>query len=272
MEDTMRIRGILRNAIAAISILAALTAVYIGCDRQNGTDVISSEASRENTRDLTPAEADPDQIPVLNPLLTPYSTANAGDFQQMLERGDIEYVVDKFNGLEYAVDLPNSFVMEGTAIPEGTADSIDVKIVNVIMRYLPDSANSFIWLGLVESPDLPENSSYITATVLSFVVPAVDYSSYERMEVGPDENGQMRYVWLKDYVLPFESKGNDNSLAAWSWKSWITCTALATLAGCAGSAVTCILSGPGWAGCTGARCAGKFVQSSIGCAIAQYVM
>jgi len=59
------------------------------------------------------------------------------------------------------------------------------------------------------------------------------------------------------------------SMAAWSWGSWLKCTAKGTIAVCAGAAAGCALAGPGYGQCVAVGCTGGAVASAIGCALDQ---
>lgn len=262
-----------RNAIIAILAIAMVAAFYAGCSRENETGVTTPATTNNDINEQLPRCEYTDQFTVLRTEFAVYSEENQTEFQTGLESGEVQYAISKFNSLGYALDLEHSSVMEGAGVPNwpgGSDDTIDVKLVNIILRYQPDSLNSFVWISCVCSPNHPELPGYITTSIWSFVLPESDISEYETVELGADEYGADRYIWIKDIVLPFIPKDNDLPFATWSWKKWGLCTGVVAVAGCGGSAIGCIFTGPGYAACLASGCTGSVVRGAIACAIAQW--
>lgn len=262
-----------RNGLIAILAIGVMIAVYIGCDRHNKTGVLTPATTDNYPNEQTPDWGYTDEITVLSPETERYSAVNESEFSKVLQSGEVQYAIGKFESLEYSLDLTSSVIMTGSGVPYWPGapnDTIEVKIINLILRYLPDSTSNFIWIACISSPNHPDLPSYISASALYFIVPDGNLNEYEAIEIGADEYGADRYIWIKDFVLPFDPKGNDGSLATWSWKKWGSCTAIGTAAGCVTSAIGCAASGPGYLGCLGAWCGGSVVGSAVACAISQW--
>jgi hypothetical protein len=246
--------------------VALMFVLYVGCDRQKEIGVTTLTMTDNDANSQGAGCEYAGQFTVLQTGYAAYSDENQGEFQNELGSGEVQYAISKFNSMGYALDLEHSSVMEGTGVPNwpgGSSDTIDVRIVNIILRYLPDSLNSFVWISCVSSPNHPDLPSYITTAIWSFVLPGDDISGYEVVELGRDEYGVDRYIWIKDLVLPFDPKGNDALLAAWSWKKWGICTAIGSVGGCVTSAIGCAASGPGYALCFAGWCGGSIVGSAV---------
>lgn len=188
------------------------------------------------------------------------------NFQGALDNGEVRATIAKFEALGYEVDLGNSSFVQGTGCPEGTADSIDVEITNLVMRYVPDSTQGFIWISHQLSPDHLEIPASIATAVCSFARPATDTARYEYVHFGSGPDGIERGMWIKFYISPFDSKGS-TGFAANAWKDWALCVIISTAVGCALCGAGCSLTGPAWVACTVTCCGLVALGAMIACAI-----
>lgn len=206
------------------------------------------------------------QVTVLSPQFEMYTQSAQGEYDKVLESGEVQYTIAKFDSMGYALDLPNSFIVAGSGITPDSTDTIAVRIVNVILRYLPDSSSSFVWishrtiLGHLGMPPL------VDATICSFVNPTVDIGNYEYVYLGADSTGVGRGMWIKPYVSPLISKG-DVTVATKGWKDWGLCVVIGTVVGCVLCGASCTISGPAWAPCTVGCCGLAALASEIACTI-----
>jgi len=261
--------GILAGVIVVAFLMAAV--LYIGCSRENETGVVAPTGGAPAADAYTVTGCDGRQVTVLSPQFVGYTQSAQGEYDKVLRLGEVRYMVAKFDSMGYAPDLPNSFIVAGTGITPDSTDTIAVKIVNVILRYLPDSASSFVWIGYVSSLDHPDLPSFVTTSIWSFVPPTVDPGSYTELYAGTDEHGRPYSMWVKDCQSPFDPKDANSSISAWGWGKWAACTAAGSLTICAGSAVRCAITGPAYGQCLAGGCAGGAVASAIGCAFAQWL-
>ena len=149
-------------------------------------------------------------------------------------------------GYEYAPE--HSFIIEG--------DSADIHYwsVSYALRYTPDTA---LGMGMIRQSLISDGSGVIAApleVIQIWFVDPVD-TTYELIDVD---------TWYKSNpptsIVPLD----------WSWGDWGKCTAIGTVSICAGGAVGCIVTGPGYGACVGGACAGGAVASAIGCALGQF--
>jgi len=263
--------------VATMAVLTISAVFYLGCDR--GDKITSSNMMQPTettpSRDVyTTVDCETGKTTeVLSPSFEIYGSANAAEFQMILNNVEVRGTIAKFDSLGYALDLPASYIMQGIGIPDGSTDSIGVRIVSVIMRYLPDSTKGFIWINHIRSTDHPALRSFVQSAIWAFVLPE-NPVDYKRWDAGPDENNQMRYIWTKEIILPFGSP-EDPSIAAmkpmFNWRKWLGCTVAGTLGGSATAAVGCIASGPGWGACTALWSGGALLGSAIACAVGQLI-
>lgn len=264
----MKKSGILMGVIVVSFILAAIP--YIGCSREAETDVVAPTGGTTAADAYTMTVCDGNQVTVLSPQFTRYTQSTHGEYDQVLQLGEVQYMMAKFDSVGYTLDLPNSFIMAGSGISPDSTDTIAVRIVNVILRYRPDSTSSFVWIGYVSSLDHANLPKFITTSLWSFVPPVIDPDSYEEAYAGQDEHGRPYSVWVKDYQSPFDPKDADGSMSTFGWKRWAGCMITNLLTTCATAAGACALSGPGWLGCTGTGCAAGALGSAVYCTFSQW--
>ena len=261
------------KGLVSIALFAAMVSLLVaGCTSDQNAVNPAVRAAEEvdqpvTTYDFITCDSG-ERVQVISPTFLEYGAGTEDDYMRVLANGEVRETVDKFNDLGYALDPGNSFIIEGIVVMEGRTDSIDVKVVNVIMRYLPEITQSFVWIGYISSPSRPDLPNLVQTSVWSFVPPETDYWAYESIHLGTDENGVERNVWIKDYISPFAGKG-DGYLAAWSWKKWLKCSVKTALGGCVGAAIGCISSGPAYGGCLGTWCGGAAVGGMLYCAADQ---
>ena len=157
-----------RNAIIAILAIGLVVAFYVGCGRKNETGITTPATADNTINEQTPGCQYLDQFTVLWTEFAAYSEENQSEFQTGLESGEVQYAISKFNSLGYALALEHSSVMEGAGVPNwpgGSDDTIDVKLVNIILRYQPDSLNSFVWISCVSSPNHLDLPGHITTSI-----------------------------------------------------------------------------------------------------------
>lgn len=149
-------------------------------------------------------------------------------------------------GYEYAPE--HSFIIEG--------DSAEFHYwsVSYALRYTPDTA---LGMGIIRQSLISDGSGVIAApleVIQIWFVDPVD-TTYELIDVD---------TWYKSNpptsIVPLN----------WSWGDWGKCTGIGSVAGCAGGAVGCIITGPGYAACAGGVCVGSIVTAVVGCALAQF--
>ncbi len=255
-----------------IMLITALLNLTIGCSTDDKALTSSDQTSTLEgaaQRSFEVTECQTGQIIHVSSLNLSIDTEMLPDIELSLANGEIQATIEKFSDMYYSLDLANSFVMEGIGVPEGTTDSVSVKIINLIMRYDPDSLHSLIWISQISSPGRDDLYSYIQTSQWNFVIPEENSSDFEMIHLGTNDEGHECFVWIKDHISPYSPKG-DASTALWSWKSWGKCVAITAVAGCVGSVTKCLITGPAYAQCMAAGCGGSVAAGVVGCALKEW--
>lgn len=254
-----------------VILIASLMNLTIGCNDSDrsvpSSGNVSNVPGQTRTEDSIFIDCNTGtKVQVTSSSFTTYNNGTQSEFEYALENGEVQAAIAKFKALGYSLDLPNSFIVQGEGVPEGRTDTIDVKIANLIMRYLPDTTQGFIWINHRSSPLHPEIQTLVDVSICSFVTPTMDVENYEYVHFGTDSEGIERGMWVKAYVSPFSS-GGDMSAAFKGWKDWGLCVVIGTVVGCTICAAGCTLTGPVWAGCTVICCGEAALAAEIACTL-----
>jgi hypothetical protein len=254
-----------------VIVIAALVNMLIGCDlgrdgeKQAKPTEINQPTEALEVYDVSVCETG-EEVRVLNPQWFTYASSNYGAFAKALENGEVKATIAKFTAEGYQLDLGNSLIVQGQGIVEGTEDTLTVKIVNLIMRYLPDTTQSIIWIShrtILNHPELP---ILVDATICFFVNPGDDAASYDYFDFGVGSTGVSRGLWAKSYISPF---GTSASMMAEKTvnKKYQQCVTMSAAVGCAFCAWDCSLTGPAYLICVAACCQQALKAAMVACAI-----
>ncbi len=259
----------LTSKVLVVFMTAAMVNLMVGCNDSLLT-MTDSPAETDSPSDETmltdPAETGDNEVAdevdfdggtVIGPIMSLFDEARPRIYQVSNFR-IIQDQFAKFEELGFKYAPQHSYIMEGDAVPDSCpSDTYSVEIVVLAMIYVPNIMERVVYINYANVPEL---GSYIQGSIMSFV-PESPENGYERVD--PDID-----LWVLSYPPIYGAKVRE-SMAAWSWGGWLKCTATAAVGGCAGAAVGCLVTGPGYGHCLAGGCAGSVVAGAVGCALAQ---
>lgn len=267
----------MKRLISIFMIACMMNLLLIGCgevDQPSDNRIVDPPTELESeSYTFTPCDGEP-ELEVMKMGMYLYDDGGYSDITNALSLPEIQYTIDHFALDGYEFDPANSFVVMGSAVPEGYQDTVDVKITKLILRYLPDSTEKFIEISHIACINMPELPEVTVTTVNSFVEPNTDeIADYDQFKLGVDDQGVERSLWVKNYMSPYSQKGDNNfaTLFAFDEEAWRNCVLTKSISGCVGAMIGCLATGPGYLLCVTTGCLAAHIAAGVYCTLDMFL-
>ena len=216
-----------------IAMFTMLHTMLIGCNRLDETPVSANLSINENTSDSPTNGVDPDYANVPDAVLK---------------------MMETFGPRHFSFVPQYTAVMEGSVVPDGYTESLDVVVTWYTMKYVPDTSERIIIVQYIETEP-------VTLVQPIEVLFNEDLVTDQYVEVAEG-------VWFNEYrAWPVGGFSRDMQVSGQDSQFW-KCFVAGSVGTCVGAAGACLFATAAWGLCTATVCGFGIVGAGIGCALA----
>jgi hypothetical protein len=225
-------KGTKVTGYVVIAMIAMIHMMLIGCNSETSSPASTGYHSDDDRDSEIVSNVQPEPIPLPK---------------------DVDQLIVAFESHQFAFVPQYTATMEGSIVPDGQIDAVDVTVTWYTMKYLPDTAQRIMIIQYVET----EMGDYVQPLEIFFGESELTANCVEVSEG----------VWLNEYrawsVGTLDRAADPTSQGDDFWKCFVG----GSVMGCGTAAGGCIFTTVAWGVCTATVCGFAVVASGVACAL-----